>query len=249
MPFDRQHWALMGASVRGRAHLQARLPNQDAWHGRLLRSHGLVVVCDGLGSRAHSDRGAQSACIAVAVALQNWQRTPEADPQLLLRLIHALWNIRVGAHGRDACATTCLFAAVLGDGRIMLAQLGDGLVAIRSDAGFVALPDQRKSFGNITTGLGVATDLRDWRLQVLPAVQGNVAILLATDGVADDLVPEQSGAFLDHLVGQYGAMPQAARSRALAATLRAWPTPLSNDDKTLAVLWNHGARRELEQTI
>jgi serine/threonine protein phosphatase PrpC len=246
MPFEREQWSLMGASVRGPAHVRAGLPNQDAWHGRLLHGHGLIVVCDGLGSRPRSAEGARAACRAVADALRRWQRVPQADPQLVLRLVHASWNLLVDPIGRDACATTCLFGAVLGDGRIVLAQLGDGLAALKTDREFLALPAGGNGFGNMTTGLGIASDLREWRIQVLPPPQGAVALVLASDGIADDLLAERRADFLDHLIRRHGSGRNGGR--ALAAALRAWPTPRHLDDKTVAVLWNQEAQRQMEQT-
>lgn len=246
MNFDRQQWSLMGASVRGPAHIRAGVANQDAWHGRLLHSHGLIVVCDGLGSRPHSAYGARAGCRAVAAALQRWQRSPQADPDLVLRLVHALWNMQVAALGRDACATTCLFGAVLADGRIALGRLGDGLAAVQSEAGFVELPAGDAAFGNMTTGLGIASDLRAWQVRVMPP-QGAVALLLATDGVADDLLPGRRAPFLAHLIREHGRREPARRGPSLAAALRAWPTPRHLDDKTIAVMWNHEAQRQTGQ--
>lgn len=246
MRFDREQWSLMGASVRGPAHVRAGLPNQDAWYGRLLRGHGLIVVCDGLGSQPRSADGARAACRSVADALRRWQRVPQADPQLVLRLIHASWNLLVDPLGREACATTCLFGAVLGDGRIVLAQLGDGLAALKTGREIMALPAGGDGFGNMTTGLGIASDLREWQIQVLPPQQGPAALVLASDGIADDLLPVRRAEFLDHLIRRYGAGPNGGR--ALATALRAWPTPRHLDDKTVAVLWNQEAQRQMEQT-
>lgn len=89
-----------------------------------------------------------------------------------------------------------------------------------------------------TTGLGIATDLREWRVHVEPRLPDRMALLLATDGVADDLLPEGRVGFLEFLVSRFGALPPRERARALARELRSWPTPHHRDDKTVAVLWN-----------
>lgn len=231
-------WRAMGASLRGPEHHQNNQPNQDAWLRSVTRSHALTVVCDGLGSRSNSALGSRAACRAVADAVQHWVDAPDAPPELLLRLIHALWNIRVHVTGREESATTCLFAVSVRDGRLLLAQLGDGLVMLKTPSGTTALEPPSERFGNATTGLGIAADIREWRIHLEPRFAGIGTILLATDGVADDLLPEKRTDFLDFLVSQYGSLPAPARRRALAKELRNWPTPRHCDDKTVAVLWN-----------
>jgi serine/threonine protein phosphatase PrpC len=231
-------WSAMGASVRGPEHFRDGRPNQDAWSSRLRRDTALAVVCDGLGSRPHSSVGSRAACHAVANAVRHWATGPDAPPELLLRLVHALWNVRVHQPGSDECATTCLFAVATKDGRLLLAQLGDGLVMLQTPKGTTTLEPPAERFGNATTGLGIASDLREWRLHLEPNFAGTASILLATDGVADDLVPEKRSEFLNFLVTEYGSRPAAARTRAIAKELRDWPTPRHRDDKTVAVLWN-----------
>ena len=228
----------MGASAQGPQHRQERKPNQDAWLRRLGRDSALVVVCDGMGSRKYSATGSRAACRAVADAVRLWAKSRDAPPDLLLRLVHALWNIRVHLTGRDECATTCLFAAVTKDGRLVLAQLGDGLIMLKTPQGTTTLESPNDRFGNTTTGLGVAKDIREWRVHIEPEISGETVIMLATDGVADDLLPEKRSSFINFLVAQYGALPAMERSRELAKALREWPTPRHLDDKTVAVLWN-----------
>ena len=245
---DLEMWNFMGASVRGPGHKQDGRPNQDALLSRQGRRYSLAVVCDGLGSRPHSADGSHAACRAVADAVRSWDKSPDATPELLLRLIHALWNIRVHTLGRNECATTCLFAVVMNDGRILLAQLGDGLVILKTEAGLTTLEPSEERFGNTTTGLGIANDLRDWRFHLAPRVLGQTTIFLATDGVTDDILPEKRQSFLDFLVTNYGSLPPHTRTRAIARTLHEWPTARHSDDKTVAVLWNTNNSNMMETT-
>lgn len=231
-------WNAMGASVQGPEHRRTGLPNQDAWMSRITCGASLAVVCDGLGSRPQSAKGSRAACFAVADAVRQWAAQPNVPPELLLRLVHAIWNVRVHAIGRDACATTCLFAVVTKDGRLLLAQLGDGLVMLKTPQGTTTLEPPSDRFGNATTGLGIAADVREWRFHFESNFSGAASILLATDGVADDLLPEKRTDFLTFLVNQYAEQPARQRAQAIAKQLRAWPTPRHLDDKTVAVLWN-----------
>jgi serine/threonine protein phosphatase PrpC len=164
---------------------------------------------------------------------------------MLFRLIHALWNVRVHAIGRDACATTCLFAVVTKDGRLLLAQLGDGLVMLKTPQGTTTLEPPSDRFGNATTGLGIAADVREWRFHFESHFTGAASILLATDGVSDDILSEKRTDFLTFLINQYGAQPPLQRAHSIAKQLRAWPTPRHLDDKTVAVLWNDAATESI----
>ena len=231
-------WNVMGASVRGPEHRREGLANQDAWLVRRTRETTLAVVCDGLGSRSQSAAGSRAACRAVADSVRHWSASPGAPPDLLLRAVHALWNIRVHAAGRDESATTCLFAVITADRRLLLAQLGDGLVLLSKAGSMTTLEPSAERFGNVTTGLGIASDLREWRIHLEPRLHEDTAVLLATDGVADDLLLERRASFLEFLVARFGALPSGSRGRALARELRSWPTPRHWDDKTLVVIWN-----------
>jgi hypothetical protein len=232
-------WETMGASVRGPAHRRAGQPNQDAWLTRRTRAYALAVISDGLGSRPHAAAGSRAACRSVAEAVRAWAAAPGAPPELLLRFIHALWNLRVHALGTSESAATCAFALAVSDGPLLLAQLGDGLVLARRGNQTMLLEPLPERFGNTTTGLGIASDLREWRYQLSIDPPEPAAILLATDGVADDLLPERRSGFLDTLISHYGNRPRGERSRLIGGMLRGWPTPGHRDDKTLVVMWRN----------
>lgn len=231
-------WRWFGASVRGPAHEREGTPNQDAWLGRGLRTGGVVAVCDGMGSRKHAALGARAGCLAAAKAARTWARAGGAPVELLLRLVHDLWAVRVHPREKGDCAATCLLAAVPGD-RLVVAQLGDGLAMVVPPGAAPVVLEGRapEGFANLTTGLGVATSLRDWRWHEGAAEPGAL-VLLATDGVADDLVPERRARFAAHLRTAYGSLPAAKRWRQLAGELRKWPVPAHGDDKTVALLWS-----------
>src|SRR5579862_1410929 len=131
-----KQWKTSGASVIGPAHRANGQPNQDAWR-RFIGPFGTgIVVCDGLGSKPYSDKGARLACKAVAQAVRIWAKE-QAPDEHLLRLIHNLWNMKVNSLGARDCATTCLFAIALRSGDMLVAQLGDGIALLRlAEQGF-----------------------------------------------------------------------------------------------------------------
>ena len=237
----RGDWSWIGSSVRGPRHLVEGTPNQDAWRVCCRNRFFVAVVCDGLGSRTHSGFGARAACRAVVAAAGSWSRAHSSSTEALLRLIHAQWTVELGERAREECATTCLFALFTTDGRGLLGQLGDGLIYFRSRSlsGVMVGSVAQGDFTNETTGLGIATNLSAWSTTELPSTSPGDCLMIATDGVSDDLVEDRRDALLDHAAGRYS--PKAADSgRVLARDLRKWPVVRHTDDKTMLFAW-HGA--------
>jgi len=232
-------WHYLAASVRGPAHRRDMAPNQDSWLVRRARCHVVAAACDGLGSHSHSAHGARAGCLAVADAARVWLGAGCSAPDKLLRAIHALWNIRVEPLGARDKSATCLFCVGAPDGRLVLGQLGDGLVLLVRPAGAsVALEPTGDRFANETTGLGIARSVEEWRVHVEPLASPGTLVMLATDGVAGDLLTDQRAQFARFLAERDGPLPAKARARALGKCLRQWPVPGHRDDKTVAILWN-----------
>ena len=225
---------VFGATVRGPTHIANGLPNQDAWLRAWTGNHCVVVVSDGMGSKPHADVGSQAACRAVVDAVRVWRRHPLAATEVLLGMVHLFWRARIAPLTQDECACTCLFAVVGPDGAGVAAQLGDGLLAIHDGSTMSALSSRdSEAFVNETTGLGLTTRLAAWRTAAVPA--GSRCIVLCTDGVSDDLIPEKLPEFLEWLERDVRAMREPQRRHFLARSLRDWPTPKHLDDKTIAV--------------
>jgi hypothetical protein len=62
-----------------------------------------------------------------------------------------------------------------------------------------------------------------------------MAVLLASDGVSDDLLPEKRAGFVDWLLKEVVSEPKPGLS--LTRALRDWPVPRHLDDKTVVLLW------------
>ena len=163
----------------------------------------------------------------------------------LLHLIHDIWNVRIHPHGKDACATTCLLAAALPDGRLVMAQLGDGMLMLKRPGGIaiVLAPNRDNGFANETTGLGLATSLNQWHWHIETGVAAGTSLLLLSDGIAEDLLPETLTDFPDFVRQEYVSLDRGKRGRKLVSDLRRWPVPRHGDDKTLAFMWMEAGGR------
>jgi serine/threonine protein phosphatase PrpC len=156
---------------------------------------------------------------------------------LLLRLLEVLWRLELGSHPPADCATTCLLALLDRDRHLLVAALGDGLALVQR-AGGELLPvggRPEADFADETLALGAPHRLADWRWILLAPGEAR-AVVLATDGVADDLHPGRLGEFLAWLLAEIAPLDPRTRRRRLQRELRRWPVPRHTDDKTVAVL-------------
>ena len=200
--------------------------------------------CDDCGLRwtwfaTHGRLGANQACLAARDAISTWSRLPGKPANPLPQLIRAVWELRTAPTEPDRCATTCLFAAATVSQTLIVGGLGDGLALVRfPDGGIRQLIGRGNSFTNETLALGVPHKRSDWCLEVMTVSEPNTAVVLATDGIADDLVEDRVGDFANWLCERFLPMPPMLRHRSLLQQLRNWPTPNHQDDKTVAVLFH-----------
>ena len=226
---------VFGATTCGPAHINQGLPNQDAWLRGEAGDLHVIAVSDGLGSRPHARTGAQAACHAVLDAVRQWRRHPQAPFDVLLGLVHLLWRARIAPLNPEDCACTCLMAALRSDGSGFAAQLGDGLVLLHTDEYTRALGRRDENdFANETLALGQTRRLSAWHQVRLSS--GERTIILCTDGVADDLLPERLASFASWLRDEIAPIPPRRRWQTLRGQLIAWPTPHHLDNKTIAVI-------------
>ena len=231
-------YRLLASSVRGPAHVQDGLPCQDAWLAVSDPQAVLAVVCDGLGSRPLSHLGSNAATRAARDAWRLWRKSTVGSVEDLIRLVEIAWRIRLDAVSPSDAATTLLMYAEDGHGRAAVAQLGDGLIARQSRSGQTnCYPSQNEPFGT-THALGAPHLLSDWRYELVPPLSEGELLLLATDGVSDDLEPATLSEFASWIREDLGVRPNP--SRALRAELRNWPVPGHRDDKTLLAFWKTG---------
>jgi serine/threonine protein phosphatase PrpC len=101
------------------------------------------------------------------------------------------------------------------------------------------LGPRASGFANETEALGQASS---WICHSFRRADGDV-VVLASDGVADDLLPERIDDFVTWLMDEFAPLPPSQRWRTLQRELMEWPTPRHTDDKTLVVLAQREAVR------
>lgn len=236
----RQHIVdYFGATSIGPTHRAERTPNQDCWLGVRGAFGTLIVVSDGLGSKRDARRGAQMACRAVLEAVRVWHEEGSDALDDLLRRIEPRWLDRIAPADAKDCAATCLFALAHIRGRLHVAAIGDGMALVRTRRGALewVVGPRVSGFANETHALG---DSRSWVHRSLSWEAGDV-VILASDGVADDLLPNRMNEFVTWVMGTFAILSPHRRWRELRRALTNWPTPRHTDDKTLVVLAHRAA--------
>lgn len=224
--------AACSVSVRGRDHVRAGLPNQDAGKVWRTRRGGMIAVADGLGSRPQAHLGARAAVLAAYRAVQAWQRQPAAGERELLLLIEAYWRLLVSPAVPDECASTLGFVAHFGE-KLVMGSLGDALIVVQAQDEWITL-DAPQNYLNQTLSLGTAHKLSDWQVRVAEAPSS--LAMVATDGLGSDLDPAQVQAFLLNLRDKTRGLSSPEARKVLREVLARGPR--NNDDKTLALMWS-----------
>ena len=194
------NWNIFGASVRGPGHVRTSMPDQDAFTVFYRIWGSGAVVSDGVGSCPKSQYGSAAACRAVVHAAKSWVKK-ERGMDAFLSSIHSKWLSGIQPFVPRECAATCLFAICPRQAnRLQLGMIGDGLIAVlKKDGSYHELcEDKGDCFSNQTDSLSAHTQAGQWQTACLNQDECR-AVLLCTDGVADDLLPERRADFLRHI--------------------------------------------------
>ena len=236
-----QCWNSWGASVIGPLHVKVGIPNQDSWMARRYKWGNVVVVSDGLGSKPHSEHGSKAACLAVFEAAKSFRNNPDANIVDIMRLIHANWLVKIAPFSPSDCLATCLFAIQI-EGIISLGRLGDGMIAAlgETEENHLILSDNKQdSFSNYTNSLHREFKPDQWETATIESAACN-AVVLCTDGISDDILPQKEHEFTEEFVREYSNMTPHKRVLKIKKMLKEWPVPGHSDDKTIACLFKKG---------
>lgn len=140
------NWRVVASSVRGAAHLQNGLPNQDSLHWRPLPGALLIgALADGAGSARHAEEGSKAAVEAAvelaATLLPKLAKIPAQDiwaataREILGAARQAVVTQAAALSARPAdLACTLIFFAATPEW-VGAAQIGDGAVVLEDAAG------------------------------------------------------------------------------------------------------------------
>ncbi|MCP8687136.1 PP2C family serine/threonine-protein phosphatase [Marinobacterium sedimentorum] len=223
-----------GSSVRGPAHVEQGLPNQDSILLRGHRGGWMAAACDGLGSCEFSHVGSAAACDSLRQVLSRGCIDSTASVSAAL---HQEWFQKIRPYAVRDVATTCLWASVAADGLCRLGQIGDGLVLYRSAGRLFQLTPNRLGFGNQTLALWDEYKEQHWHHVDIVLSQPGDGILLMTDGVSEDIVPDMLQDFFSAVYRSVAQRGRRAGRQWLNNELQNWSTPMHGDDKSIVAIF------------
>lgn len=230
-------------SVIGRNHELAGLPNQDAMSVKHFETGVVLVVADGVGSDEHSEFASQSAVEAVMdVFSRVMEKTLEKED--IAETLCSMFAKKLREKFDGTAATTCVFCAHIFNEGVFLGQIGDGICCGYHNGNPFVLVSKDADFTNIVDPLSPVTSPEKWTICQLTDCQ-TIEVLLATDGIADDILPGKEEAFAHHLISTFEAIDEDSRQTTIQEMLQNWETPKSYDDKTIALY--HCEKRGMDE--
>jgi hypothetical protein len=193
--YQRSKWQVVGAAVQGISHKRHGLPCQDAQSYRLLDSWDgqilLIALADGAGSAERAEMGA---LFAVEAALQTIEsillESPEACQDLEYLVREAFINARkllVDLAEEEGISlrqlATTLTCAIIAEGHLAAAQLGDGSIVVKDSKGeLIAVSQPQKGeYANETIFLTQDDSLELLEVELLDAPVQSLAVM--SDGL------------------------------------------------------------------
>ncbi len=233
--FTGSAWKRLVVSVRGPGHVKDGLPNQDFAYAGYVGKYLLAMVCDGLGSHAHSDFGARTLCELFPQCFAEWSRYRPGDFDDLLRLLQARWLVRTRALTPGKCGCTCQLAILNRKGKGWIAQFGDGMILVRHGVEVRKFVETKAGYANETTPMGDGDLRQSWRKSKIDLSESGDRLLIMTDGISEDIKPQSEDGFVSSFDMFFG-MKAHKGTLALEDALINWPTPHHLDDKSVVAV-------------
>lgn len=219
-----------GATSTGNAHVKENIPNQDSYRIKQTEYGIAISVCDGVGSNRYSHYGSKAASKAVEKVFKLYYKGKINKDQIGAR-IEFYYKKNLREVYRQEAGTTCLFAFLYDNSEIIIGQAGDGLILIKLDDVFLSFQDKEDDFVNEVKPLNCKRRYKDWKIRNLrfdPNKNYFFALLLCTDGISEDVIPEKRESFFEFFLN----ISKKDNSK-LQDTLDNWSAPGSIDDKTV----------------
>lgn len=238
-------WRVFSAASIGKGHIDGGLPCQDAAEYAFGKGWLVAVVCDGAGSAAKSDVGAQACARAVCRVLAGVEGVPSTiKPDLIAQAIVAaradIQSLSL-EHAIEAREFACTVVGIVlsRDGGALF-HIGDGMAVVElSDGAVVLSSPENGEYANETyfvTG-------GDWQAHLrMTPFEGQIRrAALMSDGVVPFAISRSKtglfAPFIDPVATYLAGVDEGAGSEALQATLadeRTWE--ITQDDKSLIVI-------------
>lgn len=230
-----------GNSVIGEGHKAQQLPNQDAFSIGIKEGKVWAAIADGLGSCPKSHVGAQYA----VECFQKWieeelDKYPIISEELLTVLDRKLidrWNAKFSDMNASLYDTTLLYAFYK-EGYLAMGYIGDGIILYAYDETYHELASVCDTFSNFTDSMGSseAKEKIHHQLVDLRSLVGEITIILATDGISNDLATTTKNELLIYLKDQMNQNGVESVHLEIQHWIQNWKTEGHMDDRTFCII-------------
>lgn len=194
----------------------------------------IAVVADGLGSCKKSADGARLICKLIIHELQG-KRSP-LEPNGIASLRAWYECLEQDNHRHDDYCTTCSFVLIDKIARqVSVGQIGDSPLFVQVDDSTVFEMRQHKEFSNVTDCLG-GTSVNSFTIQNYE-FKDKVNILVASDGIGDELDSSSLDSLFSYLNATYGNYSRKSRSRRFTKEMKNSFGKVNHDDKSAIYIW------------
>lgn len=195
----------------------------------------VLALADGLGSVPCSDKGSKAICRSV---VKNVRRSILTSSPLSGTNIVNYWDalLRMKGLNPQDCLTTSSFVLInKKDRKVTATQIGDSQIYLILD-GASLIMSREKEFANITECVGPGYNIK--YSVTSHHFEKSIRVLIASDGICDELDPNTIPAMTDYLVERYSAIPKGKRNLFLSGEVRRSFSKRNSDDKSMIFLWN-----------
>lgn len=206
------------------------------------KSIAYAIVADGLGSCKYSDKGSSKIADIIEQwilnQLPNYSFLTNNVANILIKRMVDEWH---DAFGIDAMSDydTTVHVCIFYKGSILLGGIGDGMSLVELDSkNCMDTVDDTSLFSNVTNSMCSldVKELLSFNLIHESDYEASASVVLATDGIADDLIPEMKltipGYFRDSIKND----GKSALQKELEEWILDWKTEGHSDDKTICYL-------------
>lgn len=221
-----------------------KILNQDAFKIGQDEQNELVyiIVADGLGSCKKSDEGARRITEIIEDwilhKLPNYSYLSDNVANIMAKRIVEEWNDSFDLNEIYDYDTT-VHVAVCYKGSILIGGIGDGMALVKyDDLVCKDYIDDKNLFSNVTNSMCSINiqELLNFEIIQNEDYKEDAIIILATDGIADDLIPEKKltlPAYFEEVITESNV---ETLQDELEEWIADWETESHSDDKTLCYL-------------
>ena len=214
--------------------------NQDAFEVRIDNDFAVIAVADGLGSCEFSHSGAKYVveilCDWVAEELKNYNEIDQDILKILCNRVVDRWKNMIGENYLRYDTTLLFFIFIRKS--LLIGGIGDGMILLDIDGQYQNLSWTDKVFGNQTNSIGSKNAKSKFNIKLFQDIEDveNVTVIIATDGISDDIEEENQEKLLKSVKDKIKKNGFEETTEELNQWVNNWKSLHNSDDKTLAII-------------